>query len=192
MPNYRSLCPGRFLRGVDLHGPTTIMILGFRREELKGAGKDDEEGNGQKGKEPKRKGGRADEKTILIAKMKNLETGHVCPSGKNCPNCVEEIVWNFTNNTLTAAIHGEDWALWIGKPITLHFDPSVKLCGQDTGGIRVCGSPSLKSPISVKVKMPCRKVADIYRLTPTAAPSARAESPTAPAAEPSTPPDTAE
>lgn len=188
MPNYKSLCPGRFLRGVDLLGPTTIMILGFRREELKAAGKDDEEGGGQKGKG---KGGKVDEKTILIAKMKNRETGHVCPSGKNCPNCVEEIVWNFTNNTLTAAIHGEDYALWIGKPITLHFDPSVKMLGQDTGGIRVCGSPSLKTPIAVKVKMPGRKVADTYRLTPTATPN-RAESPAAPAAEPAAPPDTAE
>lgn len=83
-----------------------------------------------------------------------------------------QIVWNRTNSVLTAsALHEPDYTKWIGRQITIHFDPTVAFGAEKKGGIRVLGSPDLKDEIEVAIKMPRRKHPIRYRLSPTAKPS---------------------
>lgn len=79
-----------------------------------------------------------------------------------------EIVWCKTNAALTAAALGErDFTKWPGHLVTIYFDPSVRFGAETTGGIRVMGSPELKSAKEVEIKRPRRKKPDVFRLVPT-------------------------
>lgn len=73
-----------------------------------------------------------------------------------------------TTGFCVAAMYGDDDAGWIGKPVTLYFDPTVKVGRDVKGGIRVRGAPGIK-PITVTVNLPKRKPLTI-RLVDTAPP----------------------
>jgi len=171
MPDLELLYPGRFLKGPQIpeSPPTRIEILEvgtelFESDEPAKAGK-------------KKK----DTKGIITAKMRDPVTGVVGP---------KEIVWCKTNALLTAQIYGRNTDEWIGKTVFIHFRPDVKFGSETPGGIRVCGAPASVLPRSVPVtiKRPHRKP-EVYTLRPIGPAAPRAE---APAAEPATPPDTAE
>lgn len=79
-----------------------------------------------------------------------------------------EIVWCKTNAALTAEVLGDrDYDKWINRLITIWNNPQVDLKGKKVGGIRVCGSPEMKSPKTVSIKRPRRKNAEVYQLAPT-------------------------
>lgn len=150
MPDLDTLYPGRFLKGRSLAGPTTIQIISVSLVELEGD--DDKKGS----------------KAVLTVKMRDPLTGTVGP---------KEIVWCKTNAALTAAMFGRDYSTWVGKVMTIAFDETVKFGRDVVGGIRVVGSPTLKSEMTVEIKRPRRKVPDRMRLVPTAGtPSARTNS----------------
>lgn len=139
MPDFEELFPGRFVKGVTLDGPTTVKIVSMVGETLK----DDDD--------------REQLKAILTVKMRNKK-GDIEQ---------RELVWNKTNAILTSNIFGRDYTQWAGKLITIAFDPTVMFGKEKKGGIRVCGSPSLKSALEVQIKRPRRKRPEIYMLQPT-------------------------
>lgn len=71
-----------------------------------------------------------------------------------------------TTGFCMAAMYGDDTEGWIGKPVTLYFDPTVKVGRDVKGGIRVRGAPGIR-PMTVEVKLPKRKPLSI-RLVDTA------------------------
>ena len=76
-----------------------------------------------------------------------------------------EIVWNRTNAILASkALGTDDYAQWIGKLITIHFDPTIRFGSETRGGIRVYGSPELAAPKRVEIKRPRRKTPEVYTL----------------------------
>lgn len=46
-------------------------------------------------------------------------------------------VCNVTNADIIAGLYGEDYEGWVGKRITLYFDPSVMMGREKRGGIKV-------------------------------------------------------
>lgn len=77
-------------------------------------------------------------------------------------------VMNRTNCELLAALFGSrETNDWIGKRVTLASE-TVYLKGAPVPGIRVKGSPDLKQPLEVSVKLP-KKKASLVRLIPTVA-----------------------
>lgn len=79
-----------------------------------------------------------------------------------------EIVWCKTNAVLTAeALGTREYNEWVGKLITIYNNPNVDLKGKKVGGIRVFGSPEMKSAKKVSIKRPRRKNPEIYDLVPT-------------------------
>lgn len=50
---------------------------------------------------------------------------------------VKPLILNVTNGKAIAKLYGKDMDGWIGKPITLYYDPSVRAMGQRVGGTRV-------------------------------------------------------
>lgn len=90
-----------------------------------------------------------------------------------------EIVFCKTNCILTAAMYGDLYENWPGKLITIYRDPSVRVKGEVTGGIRVYGGPMLTEPKEVRIKRPRRKNPEIFVLRPT-----RKQPPAAPPAQP--------
>lgn len=135
------LYPSRFLKGRTLERPLTIRILSVGGEDLEG----------DKGVKFK-----------AIVKYKARDKDGQIVDG--------EIVWNKTNALLAAAVFGtRDFTAWVGRLITIAFDPKVKLGSETPGGIRVCGSPELTETKTVEIKRPRRKP-EIYRLQPTGGP----------------------
>lgn len=49
----------------------------------------------------------------------------------------KRLVVNKTNAKRIVRLHGHKTAEWIGKSITIYFDPSVKFGRQTVGGVRV-------------------------------------------------------
>lgn len=79
-----------------------------------------------------------------------------------------EIVWCKSNAVLTAfALGTPEYEQWVGKLITIANDPNVKFGGKKVGGVRVVGSPEMKAPKRVEVKMPRKSKPDVYDLKPT-------------------------
>lgn len=75
-------------------------------------------------------------------------------------------VINRTNAELLAGLFAStETNDWIGKRVTLGSE-SVLLKGTPVPGIRVKGSPDLKQPLEVTVKLP-KKKASLVRLIPT-------------------------
>lgn len=66
-------------------------------------------------------------------------------------------VLNTTNCILLAAMYeSRNTDEWIGRRVTLHA-ADTKVRGKPVQGIRVYGSPELKSPLPVEVQLPRRK-----------------------------------
>lgn len=79
-----------------------------------------------------------------------------------------EIVWCKTNAVLTAeALGTREYNEWVGKLITIYNNPNVDLKGKKVGGIRVFGSPEMKTTKKVSIKRPRRKNPEVYELVPT-------------------------
>ena len=51
--------------------------------------------------------------------------------------------------------------------LTIHYDKTVPFGKEKKGGIRVLGSPDMKSTVEVSIKMPRRKHPIVYVLQPT-------------------------
>jgi len=52
-------------------------------------------------------------------------------------NDERSLILNQTNAQTIASLHGDDTDEWIGKWITLFFDPEVEYFGKKEGGVRV-------------------------------------------------------
>ena len=79
-----------------------------------------------------------------------------------------EMVLCKTNAALIASVVGDrDFDKWAGHLVTLHYDPTVKLGAEAVGGIRVMGSPELKTSKRVEIRRPRRKRPDVFVLVPT-------------------------
>jgi hypothetical protein len=70
---------------------------------------------------------------------------------------------------MLAALFGEDHTRWVGRHVTLRFDPEISVDGRKVGGARPLGSPELERPITVSIKLPRRK-ATKHELIPTGDP----------------------
>jgi hypothetical protein len=75
---------------------------------------------------------------------------------------------NVTNATYIEHLFGSKFPSdWIGRKVTLQFDPSVKF-GKDTvGGIRVIGSPDIDKPVTFQFQENSRKKPRTVTLQPT-------------------------
>jgi hypothetical protein len=145
-PDYETLYPGRFLKGQILDRPRVIRITKVTGTMLEG----------DKGEEAK----------CIVTYKSNftIEEGRVV-DGKVSTG---EIVWCKSNSALLAAMTGtRDYDEWVGKLVTIWFDPSVKFGREQVGGIRVYGSPELTETKRVNVKRPRKKTPDVYTLRPT-------------------------
>lgn len=156
MGHFEELYPGRFLKGVTLLAPKTIRIVEVVGDvELEG---DD---------------GAVKSKAVLRYK-----------DGDKHKDKPGEIVWVRTNSQLAAvALDEPDHTKWGGRLLTIHFDRTVAFGKEKKGGIRVLGSPDMKSAMEVAIKMPRRKHPLIYVLQPTgnaAKASAAAKQPNGP------------
>jgi len=140
MGHFEELYPGRFLKGVTLLAPKTIRIVEVvGNVELEG---DD---------------GAVKSKAVLRYKDNDKY--------KDKPG---EIVWVRTNAQLAAvALNEPDYTKWGGRLLTIHHDKTVTFGKEKKGGIRVLGSPDMKSTVEVAIKMPRRKHPIIYVLQPT-------------------------
>lgn len=78
----------------------------------------------------------------------------------------KEWVSNKTNQILIAGMFGPMVKDWYGKPVTLEVQ-SVPVGGVMKLGFRIVGSPELKEPITVTVKLPRKRPVDVT-LVPTA------------------------
>lgn len=79
-----------------------------------------------------------------------------------------EMTWPKTNSVLTAIVLGtRDYEEWKGRLITIAHDPTVMFGGKKVGGIRVFGSPEIKTAKKVEIKRPRSKKLDVYHLVPT-------------------------
>ncbi len=140
MGHFEELYPGRFLKGVTLLSPKTIRIVEVvGNVELEG---DD---------------GAVKSKAVLRYK-----------DNDKCKDKPGEIVWVRTNAQLAAvALSEPDYTKWGGRLLTIHHDKTVTFGKEKKGGIRVLGSPDMKSTVEVAIKMPRRKHPIIYVLQPT-------------------------
>lgn len=134
MPDFESLYPGRFLKGVTLTEPKVIRVTSVAATDLEG---DD----GVKAK--------------CVLTYRDAD-------GKG------EIVFCKTNAILVAAMFDErDFTKWVGRLITIHFDPNVMFGAKKVGGVRVFGSPELGKRKQFEIKMPRKKRAETFILQPT-------------------------
>lgn len=159
MSHYDELYPGRFLKATTLERPMTIRIISLGGEVLEG-----DDGEKAKG--------------ILRYRAPGAD-------GKPIEG---DMVFAKTNAILTAAALGTaDYKAWAGRLITIANDPSVMFGREKVGGIRVCGSPELKAPMTVEVKRPRRKKVERYTLQPTDN-QGRVRAPSAPPQQQAAPP----
>lgn len=110
------------------------------------------------------------EPTLTIASIKKVqleqEDGKVKERGVIMfTETTRGLVVNRTNVELLAAMFGPSVEAWIGKRVTLKAE-AVRLGPASTVGIRVKGSPELKGPVAVKIKLPRRKEQSVT-LVPT-------------------------
>jgi hypothetical protein len=108
--------------------------------------------------------------TITITRVQGAEL-----EGENKKKCSKAvlffkekpkgIVLAKTNALLIASMFGDETDGWKGKRVTIHSE--IVQVGQDTApGIRVIGSPDIREPITVTVKLP-RKKPRQYVMQPT-------------------------
>ena len=140
MGHFEELYPGRFLKGVTLLAPKTIRIVEvIGNVELEG-----------------------DDGTVKPKAVLRYKDGD---KHKDKPG---EIVWVRTNSQLAAvALNEPDHNKWGGRLLTIHYDKTVPFGKEKKGGIRVLGSPDMKSTVEVSIKMPRRKHPIVYVLQPT-------------------------
>jgi hypothetical protein len=62
-----------------------------------------------------------------------------------------------TTATCLDAMYGEMVEGWVGKAVTLYFDPTIKVGKERVGGIRVRGAPGLGASKRIEIKLPKRK-----------------------------------
>ena len=75
---------------------------------------------------------------------------------------------NVTNCVYLTNLFGSNApADWIGKRVTLQFDPTVRFRKDVVGGIRVIGSPDIKAPITFQFQENSRKKPRSVTLRPT-------------------------
>lgn len=75
---------------------------------------------------------------------------------------------NVTNCKFMEAMFGtKDVAEWVGRRVTLAFDPTIKFGTETVGGIRVIGSPELTVPVSFMFQENSRKKPRRVTLHPT-------------------------
>lgn len=67
---------------------------------------------------------------------------------------------------------GERLSQWRGRRVNLYCDPTVRVGGKVTGGIRVWGSPELAQEVEISVDLGARKPPARCRLRPTGGPLA--------------------
>ena len=153
MGHFEELYPGRFLKGVTLLAPKTIRIVEvIGNVELEG-----------------------DDGTVKPKAVLRYKDGD---KHKDKPG---EIVWVRTNSQLAAvALNEPDHNKWGGRLLTIHYDKTVPFGKEKKGGIRVLGSPDMKSTVEVSIKMPRRKHPIIYVLQPTGKTAAAAKPATGP------------
>jgi hypothetical protein len=88
-------------------------------------------------------------------------------SYKSADGAGEMILCKSNAELISHALGTRDHEAWIGHYVTIHNNPTIDLGGKRVGGIRVWGSPELKSPLTVEIKRPRRKKGEIYKLVPT-------------------------
>lgn len=145
MPDWKTLCPGKYLTGRELPRPVKVEILSVSGEILL-----DEEDESKRKKGPEHK---------VLCVIKYLDPITNKPVTRNA-------LFNKTNCVLTEAIYGRDYEGWVGKLLFLHNNETVRMGADITGGLRVFGAPSsvLPADIPVKIKRPRRKMTDDYVL----------------------------
>jgi hypothetical protein len=75
---------------------------------------------------------------------------------------------NVTNAVYMEHLFGSKFpADWIGKRVTLAFDPTVRFGKETTGGIRVIGSPDIAKPVTFQFQENSRKKPRTVTLRPT-------------------------
>ena len=165
MPDWKTLCPGKYLTGRELPRPVKVEILSVSGEILL-----DEEDESKRKKGPEHK---------VLCVIKYLDPLTNKPVTRNA-------LFNKTNCVLTETIYGRDYEGWVGKLIFLHNNENVRMGADITGGLRVFGAPSAVWPEdrTVKIKRPRRKMTDDYVL--------RSIKPKAPAAAAGTEPKPAQ
>lgn len=154
MPDWKTLCPGKYLTGRELPRPVKVEILSVSGEILL-----DEEDESKRKKGPEHK---------VLCVIKYLDPLTNKPVTRNA-------LFNKTNCVLTETIYGRDYEGWVGKLLFLHNNETVRMGADITGGLRVFGAPSAVWPEdrTVKIKRPRRKMTDDYVLRsikPKAAP----------------------
>ncbi len=165
MPDWKTLCPGKYLTGRELPRPVKVEILSVSGEILL-----DEEDESKRKKGPEHK---------VLCVIKYLDPLTNKPVTRNA-------LFNKTNCVLTETIYGRDYEGWVGKLLFLHNNEAVRMGADITGGLRVFGAPSAVWPEdrTVKIKRPRRKMTDDYVL--------RSIKPKAPAAAAGTEPKPAQ
>lgn len=109
---------------------------------------------------------------ILGVKLELLERDDNTSENKGVVTLEDEEkgwVINVTNKKALVKMFGTETDGWIGKRITLWFDPQVKIGRETTGGIRVRGSPDIDGPISFEMKLARKKPRTITLLKTGAA-----------------------
>jgi hypothetical protein len=60
----------------------------------------------------------------------------------------QQFLCNITNAQYLAKMFGSPYPVdWVGKRVTLAFDPTIKFGKETVGGIRVVGSPDITEPV---------------------------------------------
>jgi len=79
-----------------------------------------------------------------------------------------DLDWVTCKTTLfcVEAMFGRSPREWLGKQITLYWDPTVKFGRETVGGVRVAGAPGIRN-MTVKIKLPKKRDQEI-RLVDTA------------------------
>lgn len=81
------------------------------------------------------------EPTVVIAKVEAKEFTSAKGSQRKLVihfhGAKKVLICNKTNANRIAFMHGKDYALWVGKKITLFVDPFVEFAGEITSAIRV-------------------------------------------------------
>jgi hypothetical protein len=146
VPDFDALYPGRFLKGRVLERPRVIRIVSVTGAALEG----------EKGM-----------KATGILKYKgnfSIKDGRLVEGETG----TGEIVWNKSNSALTAAALSErNYEKWANRLIAIWFDPAVEMGKEAVGGIRVYGSPEMKTALRVEIPRPRRRTPDVYMLYPT-------------------------
>lgn len=140
MADYREFFAGKYLTGPECAGCPTFRIADVRQEQV-----EDPE-------HPKQ------------MRVKLIVYGYTHPDRGGRPWIVCK-----SSAILLAGLFGDDVQGWIGRWVTLRYDPDVKVDGRAVGGVRPMGSPELSKPITVSIKLPRRK-ATRHELIPTGDP----------------------